>query len=282
MGLRIVLTSIVTAVALVLCASEVGADTRRGRGTVTPNDDGATVTAVQLGSAGAPVRSTGGTVSCSYIDVGTELDSFGYSGLDGQLAGFTPATELVEGQWYYVACTINGTPRAGRFFQYTPGEAPIDARLLALEAVDTLTIAFPSPSTSPPADFQQLVGLRTWMWIDEVGFEPISATASIPGLSVTATASPTQVVWDMGDGSEAVVCDSPGTPYDTALADDQQSTDCSHLFQVAGDYTAHATVTWTTEWSATNGAGGTLPGIERSTTFGLDVIERQAVIIENP
>lgn len=236
----------------------------------------------QLGEAGAPVRSSGGTISCTYIDVGEELDPHGYGGVNGQLAGFVPASELVEGWWYYVACSYDGMPGEGRFFQYEPGQLPIDTGALAAEAAATLTIAYPTPHTSPARHQRQLVGLPTWLWIDTDGFDAASATASIPGLSVTATATPTSITWDLGDGTDPVTCTDAGTPYDPNRPDDAQTTDCSHTYQHHGTHTATVTTTWTTTWSATNGESGTLPGTTRTTSFELDVIQRQAVIVDGP
>lgn len=41
-------------------------------------------------------------------------------------------------------------------------------------------------------------------------------------------------------------------------------------------------MTWSLEWSATNGDGGAFPAVSRSTAFDLHVIERQAVIVDDP
>lgn len=248
----------------------------------TPTDAGVDVSASQLGDPGVPNRSSGGTVSCRYFEVGEEISESGYGGQAGLLTGFNVVTDLVEDFWYFAACAVDGALLDSVLFRYAPGDTPISAEYLAQEARDTLVLAYPDPHMSPPADFQQLVGLRTWLWLTPDGFESVSATAAIPGLSVTATATPTQVLWDMGDGSEPVVCAGPGTAYDTDLPDDQQETECSHLYQVAGSYTASAAVTWSVEWSATNGAGGTFPDVDRTTTVDLDVIERQAVVVDNP
>jgi hypothetical protein len=105
----------------------------------------------------------------------------------------------------------------------------------------------------------------------------MSATASIPGLAATVTAQPTQTVWDMGDGT-TVSCSGPGTPYDPQRPDADQSTDCAHVYQHDGTYTVTATIVWTVSWSATNGAGGSLGTVQRSTQFTLSVEQRQAVI----
>lgn len=267
-------------VAAVLSAETALAD--GAKGSATSRDDGADVHVLDLGEPGTPTRSSGGTISCQYIEVGEEMSPSGYGGYDGLVATFDVVDALIEDWWYVAACSRNGEHLFTQLFQYTPGDLPLDAELLAQEAVDSLVVAYPTPHLSPPAEFDQLVGFRTWLWIAPEGFEPVSASASIPGLSVSATATPTRVLWDMGDGSEPIACDDAGTAYDTDVADDVQETECYHVFQWAGDYTARVTTTWAIEWSATNGDGGSLASIDRTTSVDLHVVERQAVVIDNP
>jgi len=85
------------------------------------------------------------------------------------------------------------------------------------------------------------------------------------------------VIWTMGDGA-TVVCNGPGTPYKPDVPDREQSSSCSHTYQHDGTYTVRATIVWTVTWAATNGQGGTLPNVQRSTEFPLTVEQRQAVI----
>ncbi len=87
----------------------------------------------------------------------------------------------------------------------------------------------------------------------------------------------------MGDG-ETITCDGPGTPYDPAVADEAQSTACSHVYQDTsvdepdGRYAASVTVEWSVDWGSSTGATGTLADASRTTTFALTVTERQAVV----
>lgn len=86
----------------------------------------------------------------------------------------------------------------------------------------------------------------------------------------------------MGDGSE-VVC-GPGTPWNPALRDEQQSTDCSHTYtrssanQPGLVYQAQATMTWDVDWTATNGESGGLGPATRSVDFTMRVAEGQAIV----
>lgn len=218
----------------------------------------------------AQPASGGGRLNCSLRDfVPTEF---------GAVVGVAAdRATLVENNFYWLICTnASGETVVQRGFQWVPGTTIIGAAELADRAVRELPIRYATPQTSPAIAIDHLVGIDTWMWVDPAFWQPVSATAGIPGLAVTATATPERVEWDMGDGT-VVTCDGPGTPFDDALPEAVQSTDCSHLFQDRGAYTASATVTWTIAWTATDGDSGTLADVERTTQFPLRVVERQAV-----
>lgn len=100
-----------------------------------------------------------------------------------------------------------------------------------------------------------LVGLPVWMWTDQSPntWGPLSRTASAGGVSITATASVRQVVWDMGDGT-AVTCSTAGTVYEDRYAD-QMSPDCGHQYSQASvgrpgnAYSVSATSYWQVDWT---------------------------------
>ena len=74
-----------------------------------------------------------------------------------------------------------------------------------------------------------------------------------PGSGSRSPPTPNGSPGTMGDG-ETVTCDGPGTPYDPAVADDAQSTECSHVYQDTsvgepdGRYPASVTVDWSVDW----------------------------------
>jgi hypothetical protein len=194
----------------------------------------------------------------------------------------------VEAAWYYQTCRYVDTGELARsnYWQYTPGNATNpgpDLAALARQAYDEVPLAFPVPVTSPGIDIDQITGLPTWLWLESGSWGEPSARAEIPGFWVEVTAHPERVVWDMGDG-ETVTCDGPGTPYDPAVDDDAQSTDCSHVYQHTsvdepdGRYQASVRIVWSVDWESSTGAGGVLADASRTTTFALTVTERQAVV----
>jgi len=198
----------------------------------------------------------------------------------------------VDAAWYYQTCRYldTGELASSNYWQYTPGNPANpgpDLAAMARQAYDEVPFGFPVPVTSPGIDIDQITGLPTWLWIEPASWTELSARAEIPGFWVEVTARPQRVVWDMGDG-ETVTCDGPGTPYDPAVADGAQSTDCSHVFQHTsvdepdGQYAASVTVEWSVAWESSTGAGATLAGASRTTTFALTVTERQAVVSIDP
>src|SRR3546814_13184194 len=76
-----------------------------------------------------------------------------------------------------------------------------------------------------------LVGLPVWMGVDsptDDTFGPITASASEGSVSVSATASVSSIVWDMGDGTK-VDCTGKGTPYADHYGK-QDSPTCGHRY----------------------------------------------------
>lgn len=149
------------------------------------------------------------------------------------------------------------------------------------EALAQLRLPAPAIRLNPAADRPQLVNLATWLYLDPSQWQGLDATASVPGLSVTVRASPQRVVWNMGNGDE-VVCQGPGTPYDSTRPAEAQSTDCSYTYRRSsaeepnGAYRVTATVEWGASWTSAIG-GGSLGTMRRSATVPVRVAESQAV-----
>ncbi len=263
---------LISLAALILGAIPASASNDDTGTSTTPHGD----PVVYVGDDGDPVGSADGSGS-------VECYLYSLIGLPGPigsiLIGAVPEPNPVEGQTYVLVCYSlpSHVVDLAEFIVYQPGVNIITPGSLANQALKELPLLYPRPRTAPPRTATQVVGIRTWMWVDPGDWHPISATAAIPGLAATVTATPTRTIWDMGDGT-TVTCEGPGTMYDASKPDAEQSSDCSHTFQHDGTYPVRVSIVWSVTWTATNGAGGNLGLFQRATQFDVNVEQRQAVI----
>ncbi|MFG2425187.1 ATP/GTP-binding protein [Streptomyces sp. NPDC048448] len=164
--------------------------------------------------------------------------------------------------------SLMGPPET--FWSATPPAPTIDPAQLAQQALDKMALLGPDITSPDPAG-KYIVGLPTWMWVTkrQTTYGPNTASASAGGVTVTATATVSKIVWGMGDGS-TVTCNGPGTPY-TASYGNQESPTCGHTYsrtsasQDDGKYTVTATSTWSVDWQVVSGGEtGQLTAIRQS------------------
>jgi hypothetical protein len=259
--------------------NRVGATAGVNDGTV---ELGAYENASTPGSPGSPPQPATPTRSCVSTHWTTQT-----AVLTDPLASSLAIDARVEGRMYTRYCQVGPNRWESQgVYTYTPGGpgevlAPVD---VARQALAKITVPDPVPLTSPGVGVPQIVGLPTWLWVDPATWQPLSDSATVGGMTITATVTPTHITWDMGEGrgKDPVTCDGPGTPYDPD-GPDSQRTDCSYTYQFVSDdqgggvYHAHAFMVWEVSWSG-GGATGTLTPIQRTTAFDLGVTERQAVV----
>ena len=211
-------------------------------------------------------------VACSDPDFGwwSNNDSCYYRAVDPQPPASEPAWQghYGSGAIYIATCPLPGAGTGGGWVWRAAapegygGVAPTPGQLAA-RAVSQLPLRGPKIGMAPGSGMTGLVGLPVWMWTaaNQQTWGPLSATAAVPGLSVTATARAVKVVWDMGDGG-TVTCDGPGTPY-TRAAGASASPTCGYRYERSSasqpgvSYTVTATTTWEIGWSG-GGASGQL------------------------
>ncbi len=138
--------------------------------------------------------------------------------------------------------------------------APADPYALAQEAVSRLQLPAVRTGASPTG--VKLVRLPVWLWVSRDSWQTQTATASVPALTVTATARPVAVSWSMGDGGW-LTCHSRGTPWTPARGGAAASPDCGYIYDSSSAgapstrYTVRATIRWRISW-----AGGPYSGTE--------------------
>ncbi|RAG80286.1 hypothetical protein DN069_38975 [Streptacidiphilus pinicola] len=144
--------------------------------------------------------------------------------------------------------------------QMTPGE-------LAAVAAAAIPRNHPVIRSAPGDGQHGLVKAPVMLWIDGTGpngyddswvpqNQPESKTASVPGLSVTATVWSTGVIWTRDDNQPLTTCDGPGTAFAPATG---FVPGCSYTFGTAKDsYVISAKVTWHVHWTSSTGVQGDL------------------------
>ena len=189
-----------------------------------------------------------------------------------------------QGAFYNFATCRNNGLNGTRWIPTGGAAPPPDPAVLAQNAWDQLQVPSPVVRTSPPSGQDAVVNLPTWLWVDDGTWDPVSQSAQAGGVTVTATAKATKVVWDLGDGT-TVTCNGPGTPYVLGVSDPKApSPDCGHTYNRSSEgrpgqrFRITATVTWTADYSVAGGTGGgTLPDLSASSATDLRVAEFQAL-----
>jgi len=177
-------------------------------------------------------------------------------------------------RWYVGAC--GNPPIAGYVrFRIFDGAAVPDPADLAADAVKKLHLPRPGIRVNPQPPATQLVFLPTWLWLDDASWDARSATAAVPGLSVTATAKPARLVFSTGDGT-SMSCRGPGTAWTAGMDPDAASPDCGHIYTEPGSYAVNGTVTWHITWAGA-GQTGTVPDLTTTSTLALTVTDAPAL-----
>ncbi|WP_338058598.1 hypothetical protein [Streptomyces noursei] len=158
----------------------------------------------------------------------------------------------------------------------------VPVRVVVQRAVSRLKLPKPAIHTSPREDFAQVVNVPTWMWVEHGAWGPVTTSAAVEGVEVTATARPRRAVWSMGDGG-SVVCLGPGTPYSARFGPKASSPDCGYTYRRASTsepgkaFPVSVRVVWDVEWEG-GGRSGVVPGLAMSAQRRLEVDEVQAVV----
>lgn len=164
-----------------------------------------------------------------------------------------------------------------------PPPSPVDVARQALA-----TIKFPRPSghRSPRESLLYKgypftwVNLWTFYWTDAPTWHTLIATASLRGVSATVTATPVQLVYDPGNGSQTVDCAGPGRPWTDADGNSPPSDGaCGYQYGSVtnGPITATETIVWKITWTGTGSTNGQLPQMTTSTSGPLQVMQIQVV-----
>ena len=161
---------------------------------------------------------------------------------------------------------------------------PIGA--IVQQVIGSLELSGPDIHMAPDPEGAGLVGLPVWMWTPETPttWDPAPLELSLDAFGVTLVVTPVvdQIVWDMGDGRDPKVCETPGTPYDPSygLA---PSPDCGYVYwassrdQPDGRYQVTAVTTWVITWELEGTGLGATITTERESATSVQINELQVL-----
>ncbi len=241
---------------------------------------------IQVGTPDAPgSKGASGTSNCKDgfgFVVPCFFEGAGWSGGDG--CYYQPATgqdlrfaEAVSGpavppeRWYVGKC---GVPPTAGITRYRLFGTPPGPQLLADEAIKALRLPQPVIRVNPAPPVKQIVFVPTWVWLGPESWGNRSATASVPGMSVTATAKPVKLV--ISSAEQSVTCQGPGTAWTPGRDAAAASPTCGLTYNKPGTFALQATVTWNVSWAG-GGVTGTAPAMTTTGSVTLQVMDDPAV-----
>ena len=148
----------------------------------------------------------------------------------------------------------------------TPGQA-------AQRLIRTFVLKGPDFTTTVAERGHGAVGLPVWIWVPEGNqksdnWGPYTKTATLGGVTVTATAKVSSVKYSMGDGG-SVTCRGPGVAYFVSRSQ-VDSPSCGYKYsRMSPDegrdaYTVNADATWSVHWSGGGQSGDQQTGASSS------------------
>ncbi len=226
----------------------------------------------------------GGPLICQFAGRVVDcVNGFGWLGAGGCYYGKDPGGFLPAQEWTRQCLdpATGDVHDAGVALLLTP---PSALAAMIRRAVSDLRIPAPELAASPVLTAPQVVHVPVWWWLRPGVWHPRTATATLPGISVTAVATPRQVTWDAGDGT-TTICPGPGDGVDPPLHPDGDVADLrAHLHHHLPHrarrqlrYTLRATITWAITWTG-GGLAGTEPPATTTAAAEIRVTELRAVI----
>jgi hypothetical protein len=143
---------------------------------------------------------------------------------------------------------------------------------LAQDVYDRVISLAPDPELGIAPARIGLTGLPSFFWVGNE-LRPISATAGVRGITVTAEARPVTYLWNFGDGHERTTA-HPGRPW-TSTRDGN----VGHLYETKGRYEVAVEVVWAARWRVNAGPWRDLGYFSTSDSVGYPVREMIAVLV---
>lgn len=194
-----------------------------------------------------------------------------------------------QGTWW--SCVEDGYGYVISAFPWflPAGKAPLpDPATLAKRALGQMQLSTARVKTAPAPAHPEVVGVEVWLWVPQSQWGTLSKTVRAGATSVTATAVPNVVTWNMGDGSAAFQCGDAGRPWESYYTDAAQ-TDCGYTYRTlsagepGGVFHITATISYFVTWTCTGACTSTNGNLgliaAPAGTGSIRSLQRQTVVV---
>ena len=233
-----------------------------------------------------PSGGSGGALSCSWSVVG------GVPGPDNSRVLPDGSVQVLMLETCVYIADQAGTLAAVAWVTVGPGSPVVVPPAVLVPGLRDEVVARlprPAPHVAPSdvrSDGLAFTQVPTFFWVAQGPgqWAAVSASAAVPAVSVTVTASPVRLRVDPGDGSPVVGCD--GAPRVYRVGDDPATFDgCRVVFHHSStvapngqSWPVTVTIDWHIAWTATDGESGDLGVVGTSTVKALAVGEDEALV----
>jgi hypothetical protein len=171
---------------------------------------------------------------------------------------------------------------AGFTLAWVPDFVDVNALLASARQQVTAQVPNPDMNMNPDPSVGGTVNIGLWLAVAAPG--QVSITASVGPVWATVTARYQATTWDFGNG-DSTTCDGLGTPIVDKETAEQGPCGYTYRWPSAPKFTGtdglayHASVTghWVVTYATSQGTGGSLGPIDRTTSFNYQVREIQTV-----
>jgi hypothetical protein len=236
-------------------------------------------------------RSDGRRVPC-HTGLGTWWPGTGCYATPSPAPPGSPQWQGHTGGTLWVCTSCASRARSGnchvQVIWLAPGRAPgpPDPGELAQLVVRHLPLAVADVHTAPRAPHHTFIGVENWLWVPRAQWVTLTKTARLRGTSVTVTARPRDVAWDLGPARKN--CSTPGRVWRATMTDTAR-TSCGYTYRVTSDsapdhvFGISARVQYRVNWtchgacSRRSGSLGVVAAPAGRTV--LQVLQRQTVVV---
>lgn len=178
------------------------------------------------------------------------------------------------GRWFWAFCD-------GFMAMVPEGGPAVSVEDLVNRAVDRIDPPNPQLAVDPTTG-KHAVQMLTWLAVEPDTWQELDGRAAAGRVLVTATLTPSAMIWDMGNGEPAFECDNPGVVRRRGMSDNRSTCDYTYrqpsINPPSNTWDLTGTIRYDVGYT-TNAPGnyGPFTPVERTTIQTVQVVEIQAV-----